>query len=87
MAIAVLGPSGRVAFGIYDAPHSFDPVRRGADELAFLTGGEIAAQDLGTVLLPGPTIAISTVAVMVPDGLAGAPPRRAVGADRVRDGR
>jgi general L-amino acid transport system substrate-binding protein len=67
LAIAVLGPAGRVSFSLYEAPHSFDPLRRGSDELAFLTGGEIADQDLGGVVLPGPTIAIDAVGVMVPD--------------------
>ncbi len=67
LAVAVLGPGGRVAFPLYDAPHSFDPLRSGADEVGFLTGSEIAMQDLGASMVPGPTIAISPVAVMVPD--------------------
>jgi len=67
LAVAVLGPRGRVAFSLYEAPHTFDKLRGGGDELGFLTGGEIAEQDLGASLLPGPTIAISPVAIMVPD--------------------
>lgn len=67
LAVAVLGPHGRVVFTLYDAPHSFDPLRSGADELGFLTGGEIADQNLGATLLPGPTIAINPIAIMVPD--------------------
>lgn len=67
LAITVLGPAGRVSFSLYEAPYSFDPLRRGTDELAFLTGGEIADQALGGVVLPGPTIAIDAVGVMVPD--------------------
>ncbi len=70
LAVAVLGPRGRVAFSLYDAPHSFDPLRSGADEVGFLSGGEIAGQDLGATVLPGPTIAISPVAVMVPEASA-----------------
>ena len=70
LAVAVLGPGGRVAFSLYDAPHSFDPLRDGADEVGFLTGGEIAGQNLGAGLVPGPTIAISPVAVLVPDASA-----------------
>jgi general L-amino acid transport system substrate-binding protein len=70
LAVAVLGPGGRVAFSLYDAPHSFDPLRNGADEVGFLTGGEIAEQNLGAGVVPGPTIAISPVAVMVPDASA-----------------
>lgn len=67
LAGAVFGPHGRVAFSLYAAAHSFDKLRSGADELGFLTGSEIAEQDLGASLLPGPTIAISPVAVMVPE--------------------
>jgi general L-amino acid transport system substrate-binding protein len=70
LAVAVLGPGGRVAFSLYDAPHSFDPLRNGADEVGFLTGNEIAEQDLGAGVVPGPTIAISPVAVMVPEASA-----------------
>jgi general L-amino acid transport system substrate-binding protein len=67
VAIAVLGPSGRVSFSLYDAPHSYDGVRRGRDELAFLTGGEIAAQDLGRFVAPGPTVLVSAIGIMVPE--------------------
>src|SRR5580658_2427680 len=67
LAVAVLGPGGRVAFSLYDAPHSFDALRGGADELGLLTGSEIAEQNLGAGVVPGPTIASSPVAVMVPD--------------------
>jgi general L-amino acid transport system substrate-binding protein len=67
LAVAVLGPGGRVSFSLYEAPHSFDHLRNGVDEVGFLTGSEIAEQDLGAGVLPGPTIAISPVAVMVPE--------------------
>jgi general L-amino acid transport system substrate-binding protein len=67
VAIAVLGPSAHVAFSIYESPHSYDSVRHGGDDLAFLTGGEIAEQDLTRFVLPGPTVLISTVGIMVPE--------------------
>ncbi len=67
VAIAVLGPSGRVSFALYEAPHSYDGVRAGRDALAFLTGGEIAAQDLGRFVVPGPTVLVSTIGIMVPE--------------------
>jgi general L-amino acid transport system substrate-binding protein len=67
IAIAVLGPSARVSFTIYEAPRSFDGVRHGSDEIAFLTGDEIAEQDLARFVVPGPTVLISSVAVMVPE--------------------
>jgi general L-amino acid transport system substrate-binding protein len=67
VAVAVLGPTGRVAFSIYESPRSFDGVRQGRDEAAFLTGGEIAEQDLARFVSPGPTVLVSTIAVMVPE--------------------
>ena len=70
VAVAVLGPRGRVVFSIYDGPHDFDAVRSGRDELAFLTGGEIAEQKLGGAVLPGPVAAVLAVGVMVPEASA-----------------
>ncbi|HEY2618439.1 MAG TPA: hypothetical protein VGI78_13955 [Acetobacteraceae bacterium] len=66
IAIAVLGPSARVTFNVYEAPQSFDGVRQGSDAVAFLTGGEIAEQNLAGFVVPGPTVLVSTIAVMVP---------------------
>lgn len=66
VAIAVLGPSGRVTFSLYEAPQTYDGVRQGRDALAFLTGGEIAEQGLAGAVVPGPTAFISTIGVMVP---------------------
>lgn len=67
VAVAVLGPSAGVTFSIYESPRSYDGVRRGDDEIAFLAGGEIADQDLARFVVPGPTVLINAVAVMVPD--------------------
>jgi general L-amino acid transport system substrate-binding protein len=67
VAIAVLGPAAKVSFTIHESPHSYDGVRQGTEELAFLTGGEIAEQELAPFVVPGPTVLISTVAVMVPE--------------------
>jgi general L-amino acid transport system substrate-binding protein len=67
IAIAVLGSSARVVFNIYEAPDSFDGVRQGSDAVAFLTGGEIAEQNLAGFVVPGPTVLVSTIAVMVPE--------------------
>ncbi|HEX2941397.1 MAG TPA: transporter substrate-binding domain-containing protein [Rhodopila sp.] len=79
VGVAVLGAKGRVAFRLYETTQDFNAVRRWQDDLAFLTGGEIAEQALGARILPGPRIAIDQMAVMVPqasparglDGLAG----------------
>jgi general L-amino acid transport system substrate-binding protein len=67
IAIAVLGPSARVFFSIYQSSKSFDGVRQGADEIAFLSGGEIAEQGVAPFIIPGLTVLISVVGVMVPD--------------------
>jgi general L-amino acid transport system substrate-binding protein len=67
IAVAVLGPSGRVSFSIYASPHDFDSVRQGSDDVAFLTGSEIAASNLADVVTPGPTVLVNTIAVMVPE--------------------
>lgn len=67
VGVAVLGPRGRVSFRLYETTQEFDAVRTWQDDLAFLTGGEIAEQNLGAYVLPGPTIALDQMAVMVPD--------------------
>jgi general L-amino acid transport system substrate-binding protein len=67
VSIAVQGPSARVSFTIYDSSESYDAVRQGKDEVAFLSGGEIADQALSKFVVPGPTAVISAVGVMVPD--------------------
>jgi general L-amino acid transport system substrate-binding protein len=67
VAIAVLGPSARASFTFYESPRSYEAVRRRSDEISFLTGGEIAEQGLATFIVPGPTVLISMIAVMVPD--------------------
>ena len=67
VAIAALGPSARVTFNLYEMPNSYDGVRQGGDEIAFITGSEIAEQDLARFVVPGPTILINSIDVMVPD--------------------
>jgi general L-amino acid transport system substrate-binding protein len=67
VAVAVLGPSARIVFTLYEAPGRKDDTRHGSDDIAFLTGGEIAEMDTARSLLPGPTVLISTVAIMVPE--------------------
>ncbi|HEY7579321.1 MAG TPA: transporter substrate-binding domain-containing protein [Acetobacteraceae bacterium] len=67
VAIAVLGPTARVAFDIYESPRNNDAARRERDEIAFLAGGEIADQRLGRFVAPGPTVLISMVGVLVPE--------------------
>jgi general L-amino acid transport system substrate-binding protein len=70
VAVAVLGPQGRAAFGIYDSDRSFDAVRRGTDDVFFLGGGDVVDQHLGGAVLPGPVVYAETISVMVKDGSA-----------------
>lgn len=67
MAIAAIGPDAKVVFRLYEAESSFGSLRNGQDDVAFLTGNEIAGQRLAGAVLPGPVIAVNTVAVMVPE--------------------
>ena len=66
IAVAVLGPSGRVYFNIYEAPASYDAMRQGNDEVAFLTGGEIAEQNLAGLIMPGPAVVVNARAPFQP---------------------
>jgi general L-amino acid transport system substrate-binding protein len=67
VAVAVLGPSAQAAFHIYDADVDFDAVRNGADDVFFLDATAVAAQHLAGKLVPGPTVYIETISVMVKD--------------------
>jgi general L-amino acid transport system substrate-binding protein len=67
VAIAVLGPAGRISFRIYDSERDYDAVRQGADELSFLSGNEIAAHALTGAILPGPVAVIDGIGIMVPE--------------------
>ncbi len=43
VAIAVLGPDARIDFHLYESESAFDRVRRGEDDVSFLTDDEMAA--------------------------------------------
>ena len=69
IAVAALGPPGRSLFhGYTDVAASFDGVRRGDDEVAFLTASEVLAQNLLGVVLPGPPVFFTASGVMVHAG-------------------
>jgi general L-amino acid transport system substrate-binding protein len=68
IAAAVLGPQSRILFTAYDAETSFEAVRKGEDDVFFLSGSEILGEKLEAQLLPGPAVFYETTAVMVPDG-------------------
>ncbi len=67
VAIAVQGPSARVSFTIYHSSQDYHVLRKGDDEIAFLSGEEIAEQALASYVVPGPTTVISVIGLMVPD--------------------
>ena len=67
VAIAVLGPVARIQFRIYDSERDFDAVRQGTDELAFLSGNDIADHALTAAILPGPVAVIDGIGIMVPE--------------------
>ena len=67
VAIAVLGPGARIGFRIYDSARDFDAVRQGREDVEFLTGAAIADHTLTDRIVPGPTVFIEPIALMVPD--------------------
>jgi general L-amino acid transport system substrate-binding protein len=67
VATAVLGAGARIDFHPYLLPASYDPLRQGQDELAFLTESEIIEADLAGAVLPGPPVFFESDAVLVPD--------------------
>jgi general L-amino acid transport system substrate-binding protein len=68
ISAAVLGPTAPVAFRVYDADVDYDAVRQNTDDVFFLDATEVAAQHLAGKVLPGPTVYIETITVMVKDG-------------------
>lgn len=70
VAVAVLGPQGRVRFHLYGAARGYDAVRNGADDLFFLSGTEIVEEGLAPSVLQGPAVFIEALALMVPEASA-----------------
>ncbi len=67
VAIAVLGPEGRIGFRLYGSSRDYDAVRGGADDLFFLSGAEIAEEKLAPSVLQGATAFIEALSLMVPE--------------------
>ena len=66
VAVAVLGPHGKIVFTLLDSVKDFDAVRDGRQDLVFLTGGAIAEQHLADRLLLGPPAFVEPIALLVP---------------------
>lgn len=75
VAIALLGPDGRVAFGLAEGQTAFDAIRQGDADIAFLSDAAIADHRLAADLLPGPVVFIDPIAVMVPVASTAQSPR------------
>jgi len=67
VAVAALGPEGRVGFRLYRSSRDYDAVRGGSDDLFFLSGSEIADEKLAPSVLPGPTVFIEALSLMAPE--------------------
>jgi len=74
VAVAVLGGPERVEFRLYAGPADFEAVRGQEQDVSFLTGSEIAEQELAGAVLPLAPVFVERHAVMVP----GASPRRSL---------
>ena len=69
VAVAIAGPEVRTEFHAYTLQDkSYDPLRSGEDELAFLTASEMLAAQLLPKVLPGPPVFYATSGVMVLTG-------------------
>lgn len=66
IAVAVLGSADRIVFSGYGSPDEFDRVRRNDDDVSFLSGGDMATHRLADAVVPGPTVFLAEIGVMVP---------------------
>lgn len=67
IAAVVLGDAAKVEFYGYALRPDFDRIRSGADDVAFLTGSELFANELFSAVLPGPAVFQETTQLMVWD--------------------
>jgi general L-amino acid transport system substrate-binding protein len=65
VAAAILGSPDRIEFHRYETPRNFQAVRRGQDDIYFLTASEIIENGLAGRVTPGPTVFVESDAVMV----------------------
>jgi len=66
IAVAVLGSAEKIAFHGYATPPELALLSQGGDDVSFLTGREIAENDLSGRIVPGPPVFVESHAVMVP---------------------
>jgi general L-amino acid transport system substrate-binding protein len=65
VAVAVLGSPEKIQYHTYESASDFDAVRHHDDDISFLTGSEIHAQDLAGHIVPGPTVFVESYGVLV----------------------
>lgn len=66
VAIATLGPDARFAYHEYESERDFEPLRKGEDQIAFLTVSELRSQKLADQVVLGPEIYALPDLAMVP---------------------
>ncbi len=79
LAVAVLGPGGKVSFTVLDSVRDMEAVRAGRQDVVFLSGGTLVAERLADHLLPGPPAFLETESVLVPEGSPVRAPRDLAG--------
>lgn len=67
VAVARLGDGARIAFHGYETDEEIAGLKRGDDDIAFLTGTEIAENGIAGALVPGPPVFIEAHALLVPE--------------------
>lgn len=67
VAVAVGGPGAKIVFHTYESGADFEAVRSGTDDLFFLSGDDVADEALAGHIVPGPTVFVEQVALLVPE--------------------
>ncbi len=65
-AHAVAGPTAKIRMLLLDEDNDYVPLAQGAADLMFLTGFEASEHALTQSLIPGPTVFIDPITLMVP---------------------
>ncbi len=71
LTIAVLGPEGHTVFRLYDSAADDAAIRRGEDDVSFLTADAVQEHDLAASLIPGPTVFVAELSALAQPGVTG----------------
>lgn len=69
LTIAVLGLDGRSAFHTYQSGRDYDAVRRGEDDVSFLTADAVGEHGLAAAVIPGPIAFVAELTVLARPGV------------------